>query len=113
LGLIRLLSLALRVLVLLEFVVRQSLAETQTELAGIYAGNPKRATTRPTAERLLETFGGLTRTTLRLPEGGQIDHITPLSSVQERILELLDLPSTIYTDLATGYTQEVASKRVA
>lgn len=55
-GLIRLLSIGLRVLTLLKFVVRQRLAEEGTELAGLYAGNPKRATSRPTAELILEAF---------------------------------------------------------
>jgi transposase len=113
LGLIRLLTLALRALVLLEFVVRQSLAEAQAELSGIYAGNPKRATSRPTAERILETFDGVTRTTLVLPDGGQIDHLTPLSPVQKQILELLHLPLAIYTDLMNRHPQDACPKKVA
>ncbi|MEA3344663.1 MAG: transposase [Chloroflexota bacterium] len=55
-GLIRLLSIGLRVLTLLEFVVRQRLAKEGTELAGLYAGNLKRTTARPTVERILEAF---------------------------------------------------------
>ena len=106
LGLIRLLTIALRALVLLEFVVRQSLVEQQTELNGIYAGNPKRATSRPTAERILETFNGIKRTTIALPDGQQSYHLTPLSPVQERILELLHLPCAIYTDLVNVRTGE-------
>jgi transposase len=39
-GLIRLLSIALRVLTLLEFVVRRQLAAEEAALAGLYAGNP-------------------------------------------------------------------------
>ena len=46
-GLIRLLSIALRVLTLLEFVVRRQLAAQGAKLAGLYAGNPKRETARP------------------------------------------------------------------
>src|SRR5260370_13235342 len=41
-GLVRLLSLALRVLTLLEFVVRRQLAQEGAALAGAYSGNPKR-----------------------------------------------------------------------
>lgn len=55
-GLIRLLSIGLRVLTLLEGTVRQRLAESQATLAGLFAGNPKRVTSRPTAEALLEAF---------------------------------------------------------
>jgi len=58
-GLIRLLSIALRVLTLLEFVVRRGLAAEETTLSGLYASNPKRETARPTAERLLAAFKGL------------------------------------------------------
>jgi transposase len=97
-GLIRLLSVGLRVLTVLEFVVRQRLAAAQTVLTGLYAGNPKRATARPTTERLLKRFEGLTLTIIR--EGRRRRyHLTPLSRVQRRILTLLNFPVDIYTRL--------------
>jgi hypothetical protein len=61
-GLIRLLSIALRVLTLLGFVGRRQLATEGAQLAGLYAGNTKRDTARPTAERLLEAFREITLT---------------------------------------------------
>ena len=97
-GLIRLLSIGLRVLTLLEFGVRRRLAMAKTRLEGLYVGNPKRATAHPTAERLLEAFQGLTLTIIR--EGRRRRrHLTPLSRVQQRILALLDFPVAIYTRL--------------
>jgi transposase len=84
-GLIRLLSIALRVLTLLEFVVRRQLAEQGTRLAGLYAGNPKRTTAHPTAERLLEAFKETTLTVIRQSQR-TVRHLTPLSTLQERIL---------------------------
>ena len=60
-GLIRLLSIGLRVLTLLEFQVRRGLAAQQEKLSGLYPGNPKRATARPTAEQLLAAFGDPTK----------------------------------------------------
>jgi transposase len=97
-GLIRLLSIGLRVLTLLEFGVRRRLATAKTMLTGLYVGNPKRATAHPTAERLLEAFQGLTLTIIR--EGRRRRrHLTPLSRVQQRILALLDFPVAIYTRL--------------
>lgn len=97
-GLIRLLSIGLRVLTLLEFGVRRRLAMTKITLAGWYVGNPKRATAHPTAERLLEAFQGLTLTLIR--EGRRWRrHLTPLSRVHQRILALLDFPVDIYTRL--------------
>jgi transposase len=93
-GLIRLLSIGLRVLTLLEFGVRQRLATAKTPLAGLYIGNPQRATAHPPAERLLEACEGLTLTLIR--EGRRWrSHLTPLSRGQRRILALLDFPDDI------------------
>jgi transposase len=102
-GLIRLWSLGLRVLTRLEFAVRRRLAMANTTLAGLYVGNPTRATAHPTAERLLEAFQGLTLTLIH--EGRRRRrHLTPLSRMQQRILALLDFPAgnVDYRPRATG-----------
>ncbi len=98
-GLLRLLSLGLRVLCLLEYQVRSQLAQQQQVLAGLYAGNPKRATRRPTSEAVLKAFKGLHLTALRKP-AHTVYHVTSLSALQERILALLGFPSTVYSTLA-------------
>jgi transposase len=100
-GLVRLSSLALRILTLTEFVVRRSLAAENQSLAGLYPGNPKQQTDQPTTERLLAAFKDITLSVVRLP-GQRIVHITPLTPLQSRILELLDLPPSIYTDLGVN-----------
>ena len=99
-GLLRLLSIALRVLTLWEFVGRRQLATAGAQLAGLYAGNAKRDTARPTAERLLEA---LREITLTIMEGAQqtYRHLTALSPLQERILEILGFSSELYTRLGT------------
>jgi len=100
-GLIRLLSIGLRGLTLLEFVVRADLASRGVKLAGLYAGNPRRATARPTAELLLEAFKDLTLTLWK--QGDQIlSHLTPLSSLQRSILASLNFPLDIYTKLCVN-----------
>jgi transposase len=99
-GLIRLLSIALRVLTLLEFTVRRGLAAEEASLAGLYAGNAKRETARPTAERLLDAFQEVTLTVIEI--GAQVyRHVTALNPVQERILELLGFSSRLYARLCT------------
>ena len=100
-GLIRLLSVALRLLTLTEFVARRTLETTSDGLAGLYPGNPKQQTRRPTTERLLAAFKDITLSFVLLP-GQSIVHITPLTPLQGRILSLLGLPTTIYTDLAAN-----------
>ena len=97
-GLVRLLSLALRLLTLVEFVVRRELDQQQASLSALYEGNPTRSTTRPTTERLLRAFQPITLTSVTLPDQ-HITHLTPLTPLQTQILALLGLPETIYTDL--------------
>jgi transposase len=100
-GLIRLLSIGLRVLTLLEFTARRRLKAGGAQLAGLYAGNPKRPTAQPTAERLLESFQEITLTTIQEPHRIR-RHLTPLSDLQQRILALLDFSSAIYTRLCAN-----------
>jgi hypothetical protein len=99
-GLIRFLSIAWRVLTLLECVGRRQWAAAGTKLAGLYAGNPRRETARPTAERLLEAFADITLTIVKGPQQS-VRHMTALSPLQQRILEMLGFSSELYTRLCT------------
>jgi hypothetical protein len=99
-GLIRLLSMALRVLTLLECVGRRPLAAAGPKLAGLSAGNPRRETARPTAARLLEAFADITLTLVKGPQQS-VRHMTALSPLQQRILEMLGFSSELYTRLCT------------
>ncbi len=98
-GLINLLSMAVRFLTLLEFVVRRKLKQNQEKLTGLIENNPKKGIDNPTTERLLKTFNNLTLTLVHLPDQ-TIRHITPLTPLQTRILELLGLSAAVYTRLA-------------
>jgi len=100
-GMVRLLSLALRVLTSVEYIVREGLQASQETLSGLYAGNPQRKTAHPTTERLLRAFCDITLTVVYL-EDRTIRHVTPLSQLQRRILALLGLPASIYEDLASS-----------
>jgi transposase len=91
-GLMFLLSIALRVFTLMEFVVRQALIETQQSLAGLYDGNPKRKTERPSAEKMLKAFCDLTL--YFLPDATIF--VTPLSELQKQILDLMKMPDSLY-----------------
>lgn len=100
-GLLRLLLIGLRVLTLLEFSVRQQLTAQQEPLVGLYAGQPKRATAHPTAEKLLSAFEGLTLTCIA--QAGQMDaHMTPLSPLHQRILAFLGFPLDLFSRLAVN-----------
>lgn len=104
-GLIRLLSIGLRILCLLEYTVRQALEEKQEKLSGIYKGNPKRATARPTAEMMLGAFRGVSLVVINF-NGTRYLTITPLTPVQEKILILLGQPIDCYTSLSDATCEQ-------
>lgn len=97
-GLIRLLSLALRVLTLIEFVVRKQLAEEGEALQGVYTGNRKRKTKTPRTETLLGVFKGIILTIIHDGKKEWV-HLNPLNPTQRRILQLLGMTEDIYTSL--------------
>jgi len=98
-GLFHLLTIASRGLALGDYTAKRALAQNNEKLTGVYAGNPKRGTATPTMERLLQTFSNINLIILSSADRIQ-SQVTPLSLVQERILALLDLPTTLYTGLA-------------
>ena len=91
-GLMFVLNIALRVFTLMEFVVRLAMQKTQQSLAGLYDGNPKRKTNRPSTERILKAFCNLTL--YFLPDSTIF--ITPLSDLQKQILSLMKMPESLY-----------------
>ena len=101
-GLIRLLTIGLRILTLLEFVVRSKLDEARADIAGLYAGNPKRTTSRPTTEALLGAFNYIDLIGIEGVDGISY-HLTPLTTLQQYILELLGFSSAIYTQLISFF----------
>ena len=99
-GLTHLLTLALRMLTLIETQVRSGIAQTGKQMAGLYEGQPNRKTDQPTGLRLLKAFtrGEITLTRIELDEQHSW-HITPLSDLQEQILAYLGLSTSLYKRL--------------
>lgn len=98
-GLVRLLSIGLRALCLLEFTVREALKKKDETLSGIYKGNSKRSTNSPTAEMMLKVFCGISLIVINI-SGINHTEVTPLTPVQENILLLLGEPISTYTGLS-------------
>jgi transposase len=100
-GLTRLLTLALRLMTLLETAVRRGLEHTRETVAGLYEGQPTRGTDRPTAKRILQAFARA-QLTLTHAKVGAVTfwHLTPLASLHEQLLRHLRLPASLYTALA-------------
>src|SRR5512147_1465154 len=99
-GLTHLLTLALRVLTLFEVLVRRGQDQHGEELQGLYPGQPKRTTDRPTAQRVLEAIArtGLTVTQMGSGDGCRW-HLTALPVLVKRVLGYLGLSEEVYTRL--------------
>jgi hypothetical protein len=82
----------------IEFVVRRRLQQNHLQLCGLYSDKPKFAIARPSAERLLQAFDNLTLTVFEV-DHQLYGHVSPLNQLQQQILSLLALPTTIYSDL--------------
>lgn len=98
-GLIRLLSIGLRLLTLLEFEMRRSLSKNDEKISGIYPGNPKRKTARPSSELLLAAFKEITLVSVPIALGDN-RYLTKFSTIHQQILIRLNIPLKIYTNLA-------------
>jgi transposase len=99
-GLTYLLTLGVRVLTVMEFVLRRSLAQDQAGLPNMHPENKQKSTDKPTAERILQAFAGVSLTIIEHATGEEIlRRITPLSGVQEAILQRLGLGTNLYRQL--------------
>ena len=111
-GLTRLLSLAVRVLTLMEFVVRRALQQQDRVLAGLYLDSSCKTTAKPTAERLLRVFSHIKLITLTFPDR-VVHQVTGFSALHQDIIDLLGLPSDLYTSLTKTVLRASQASAVA
>jgi transposase len=99
-GLTYLLTLGVRVLTVTEFVLRRSLETAQASLPGLHPENKQKRTDKPTAERILKAFTGVSLTIITHATGEEIlRRLTPLSALQKDILQRLGLGASLYGQL--------------
>ena len=99
-GLTYLLTLGVRVLTVTEFVLRRSLEQDQARLPSLHPENKQKMTDKPTAERLLKAFSDVSLTIIKHAAGEEIlRRLTPLSGLQEDILQRLGLGASLYGQL--------------
>lgn len=107
-GLVYLLSLALRMLTLLEWVVRERLRKEGSKLQEIYAGQPGRKTSRPSTELLLRALEAISVSVVEV-NGRTHALLSPLTAVQQRLLELWSLPPDLYENVIRGFPKPPAN----
>lgn len=89
-----------RVLTRVEFTVRRSLQQDQATRAELPPENRNKSTDKPTAERLRKAFSGISLTLIKEATGREGKRwLTPLSSVQQDILQRLGLDASLYRQL--------------
>jgi transposase len=101
-GLVHLLSVALRVLLVVEWTVRERLHEQETELRGVYAGQPGRKTKRPSAELLLSALKTIHVSVIEMKDQIHV-LLIPLTPVQKRLLDLWGLPPNLYESVVAQF----------
>jgi transposase len=104
-GLTHLVTLALRVLTLFEVLVRRGQEQSGEKLKGLYPGQAKRTTDRPTATRVLEAIARVQITLSQAESGdGCRWHLTTLPILVQRVLGYLGLSEAVYTRLVINST---------
>jgi len=105
-GLVYLLSIALRALTLVEWVVRENLRKEGACVRGLYPGQPGRKTERPSTELLLRVFAPISISVVCV--AGQ-NHVllSPLSPLQLHLLKLLDLPPDLYDSIPRHFPKSL------
>jgi transposase len=99
-GLTRLVIIALRVLTLIEIMVRSRLKETGEKLEGLHEGQKKKKEGRPTGRRLLRGIARLKLTLSQVwQDGVTVWRLRVLPTLLVRVLTLLGLSPTLYTNL--------------
>jgi transposase len=109
-GLTNLLTLGVRIYTLIEFVVRRSLQKDNAKLGGLHPENKRKETDKPTTERLLKAFSGITLTIIKAG-GKTIRHLTPLSELQKEILKRLGLNIALYHNLEINKSKYLLTER--
>ncbi len=99
-GMTYLLTLCVRVLTLVEFVVQLSLKEEKKELSGMHPENRKKTTAKPSAEKILKAFSKINLTIILDIEGNVVLRLLKgLSNLQNDILHALKFDPSIYLQL--------------
>jgi len=96
-GLCRLLSIALRLIALIQYRIRESLAASKEVIKGLEKGQPNKTTTEPTTLSILNKFVREQITLSSVILGDKVEYyMTPLGNELKKILRHLRIPLSVY-----------------
>ncbi|MGB0881115.1 MAG: IS1634 family transposase [Polaribacter sp.] len=98
-GLVNILFLALKICSTIEYKVAKSLKEQNEAIEGLYEGNPRRTTVKPSISRILNAFEGISISLIFINRKFQFALMTELSKKQKKILALMGLSESVYKNL--------------
>jgi transposase len=99
-GLTHLVTLALRVLMLFEVLVRRGQKENGEKPKGLYLGQAKRDTEHPTPKRVLSAISRAEITLTQMVSGAEVRwHLKTLPPLVKQVLGYLGLSEAVYTRL--------------
>jgi transposase len=99
-GLVNILLLALKICSTIEYKVAKSLNQQNKGIKGLYEGNPRRTTVKPSITRILKAFEGISISLIFVENKLNFALMTDLSCKQKKILDLIGLNHSIYNDLS-------------
>jgi transposase len=107
-GLLCLLAIALRVLTLMEYTVHRALKAAGQTLKGVSPAYPTHVTDHPSTELILSAFKPIELVIVQLA-GEVIYQVIALTSMQQRLLQLMGLSMTLYHDIAHNLSNSALS----
>lgn len=105
-GLVNILMLALKVSATMEYKVAESLknaTDKKQEIAGLYEGNPRRTTSKPSIKRILRAFKGISISLVFVDDKLHFALMTELNPIQKELIALLGSNLLIYSDLCPKF----------
>ena len=102
-ALLRLLTLALQFVTLIQHTVRRSLQEQEQPLSDLIPGNKNRKVSLPTTELMLRRFKGLTAIWVQIPGQPIMVSLKNIAPIHYQILKLLHCPEDLYERLLKAY----------
>ena len=105
-ALVHLSLLALKFVSTIQYQVRQALKDTGEQVKELYAGNPGRATAKPTTKMILEAFNNISLVIMPL-QNQTIVKISELKPIQLKLLQLLKINPTIYSRIDQFFFSEL------
>lgn len=102
-ALLRLLTLALQFVTLIQHTVRRALEEQKLQLSDLIPGNKNRKVDRPTTELMLRRFKGVTAIWVQIPQQALVASLKNMAPIHYQILKLLQCPEDLYERFLGAY----------